>query len=113
MNEHVDDLIAMNQSGLVLALCEKYYAENVLMLSNGSVFAESMKQAYDKQKGFVDSIKTFEVKLVSKTLIGNVADLIFHYKMTSADTKVTEYMGRHIQTWIDGKIVKEEYESVD
>jgi len=31
------------------------------MLNNGAVFAESMRESYDKQKGFVASVKTFDV----------------------------------------------------
>ena len=113
MQELVDDFIAMNQSGLVLELCEKYYDGNVLMLNNGSIFAESMKEAYDKQKGFVESIKEFNVKLVSKKIEQDVSELIFHYKMTTADFKVIEFTGKHVQKWKNRKIIKEEYESID
>lgn len=64
MQELIDDFVSMNKAGLVLELCEKYDDENVLMLNNGTVFAESMKESYEKQKGFVDSVKEFEVKLL-------------------------------------------------
>jgi len=37
VQELIDDYIAMNQEGLVLALCEKYYDDNVLMLNNGNI----------------------------------------------------------------------------
>ena len=113
MQKLVDDFVSMNMNGQVLELCEKYYDENVLMLNNGVVFAESMKESFDKQKGFVGSVKEFDVKLLSSRIEGNVSDLIFHYKMTGRDSKVSEFTGRHIQTWKKGKIVKEEYLSVD
>lgn len=113
MRELVDDFVAMNMSGLVLELCEKYYDENVVMLNNGAVFAESMKESYEKQKGFVSSVKEFDVKLLSSNVKGNVSDLTFHYKMTGYDSKVNQFSGRHIQTWKNGKIVKEEYFSVE
>ncbi len=112
MNKLVDDLIEMNQAGLVLELCEKYYDNDVVMLSNGNVFAESMREAYDKQKGYVDSVVDFNVKLISKVINGNVAELIFHYKMKGADGKVSEYSGKHIQTWKSGKIINEEFLSL-
>ena len=101
----------MNQDGLVLELCEKYYDENVLMLNNGSVFARSMKESYDKQKGFVESVEEFDVKLTSSLIKDNVAELTFHYKMTGANSQLNEFVGKHIQTWKNGKIIKEEYES--
>jgi hypothetical protein len=66
VDELIDDFIAMNQESRVLELCEKYYDENVTMLNNGAIFAESMKEAYDKQRGFVEAIKAFDVKLVSR-----------------------------------------------
>lgn len=112
MQALIDDFVAMNKAGLVLELCEKYYAENVLMLNNGAVFAESMREAYDKQKGFVGLVHSFDVALLSSTISGNTAELTFHYKMTGADAVVNEFTGRHCQTWQDGKIVKEAYATV-
>ena len=112
MNNLVDDFIIMNQAGMVLELCEKYYDENVIMLNNGQVFAESMRESYDKQKGFVKSVKEFDVELVSKKMTENVSELIFQYKMTNSDSSVNEFTGKHTQTWINGKIVREEYVSV-
>ena len=109
MHNLLDDYIEMNQAGLVLELCEKYYDDDVLMLNNGVVFAESMHESYEKQKGFVESVSEFDVKLVSKVLTDNIAELTFHYKMTGADSKVTEFTGTHIQTWKNNKIIREEY----
>ena len=91
MQQEVDDFIEMNTSGMVLELCEKYYDENVLMLNNGTVFAESMKESYEKQKGFVALVKEFDVKLLSSKIEGNVSELVFHYKMTGADSKTNEF----------------------
>ena len=113
MQQEVDDFIEMNTGGMVLELCEKYYDENVLMLNNGTVFAESMKESYEKQKGFVALVKEFDVKLLSSKIEGNVSELVFHYKMTGADSKTNEFSGKHIQTWGKGKIVKEEYFSIE
>ena len=113
MESQVEDFVTMNTNGMILELCEKYYDDNVLMLNNGTVFAESMKESYDKQKGFVASIREFDVKLVSSKIIGNIAELTFLYKMTGPDLKINEFTGRHIQTWKEGKIVREEYVSID
>ncbi|NRB36981.1 MAG: hypothetical protein HRU20_00775 [Pseudomonadales bacterium] len=113
MEECIDDFIAMNESGLVLELCEKYYDENVLMLNNGTVFAESMREAYDKQKGFVETVTTFEVKLVSKVIKDDYSELIFDYKMTGQDGNITAFTGKHIQIWKGKKIIKEEYLSIE
>lgn len=112
MQSLIDDFIKMNQAGLVLELCEKYYDEKVLMLNNGEVFASSMQESYDKQKGFVSSIEKFDVNLVSSVINENIAELTFHYKMTGANSKVNEFTGKHIQTWQDRKIIKEEYVSI-
>jgi len=112
LQELVDDFIAMNQAGLVLELCEKYYHENVLMLNNETVFAESMSESYEKQKSFFESVNKFDVKLVSSVIEGNVSELVFHYRMTAHDLTVTEFTGKHIQTWTNKKIIKEEYLSI-
>ncbi len=117
MEELVNDYITMNQSGLVLALCEKYYDDNVQMFNNGTLFATSMKEAYEKQKGFVQSIKEFDVTLLSRKTEGDiegcVAELIFHYKMLAEDNTVIDFTGKHTQQWKDGKIVREDYVSID
>ena len=108
----VDDFVCMNQKGLVLELCKKYYDENVFMLSNGVVFAETMQEAHDKQKGFVEDIKHFDVKLVSKVVSEDISELVFHYKMTTMDSNVVEFTGKHVQKWKNNKIVKEEYQTL-
>lgn len=112
MHKLIDDFIAMNKAGLVLELCEKYYDENVIMLNNGQIFAESMRESYDKQKGFVKSVKAFTVELVSKNINGHIVELTFNYKMTGSDSTVNEFTGKHIQTWNNDKIIKEEYVSI-
>jgi len=109
MQNVIDDFIKMNLSGLVLELCEKYYDENVLMISNGDVFAESMQEAYDKQKGFIESVTAFNVTLLSKEISDEVVELTFQYRMTTGDSTETRFTGKHIQTWLNKKITKEEY----
>lgn len=104
MQKSVDEFIAMNQAGLVLELCEKYYDENVTMLNNGAPFAESMRESYDKKKGFVDSIKAFDVRLLSSVITGDIAELTFHYKMTGSDAKLIEFTGKHVQTLKNKKL---------
>jgi len=113
MLEEVNDFVEMNTSGMVLELCEKYYADDVLMLNNGSVFAKTMRESYDKQKGFVASVKEFDVKLLSSEISNNIAELIFRYKMTDSDSAINEFTGKHVQTWENGKIVREEYFSIE
>ncbi|EPJ46059.1 MAG: hypothetical protein OFPI_35650 [Osedax symbiont Rs2] len=112
MQTIIDDYITMNIEGRVLELCQKYYAENVVMLNNGKIFAQSMQEAYDKQKKYVDAVAKFEVTLLSCDIQENVSELAFHYKMSGTGA-VNEFSGKHIQTWQDNKIIREEYFSVD
>jgi hypothetical protein len=112
MQHLIDDFIKMNQAGEVLALCEKYYHDDVTMLNNGGLFAQSMSEAYEIQKGFAESISFIGIQLISQQLIGNVSELVFHYKMVSLDETLNEFTGKHIQTWQDDKIIREEYISV-
>ena len=66
----------------------------------------------EKQKGFVESVKEFDVKLISQIVEDNYAELTFDYKMIGESSNVTNFVGKHIQTWKNGKIIKEEYISV-
>ena len=69
-----------------------------------------MQEAYEKQKGFIETVQEFDIELVSKVVRDNVAELTFHYKMTTTDSKTIEFVGKHIQTWKGQKIIREEYE---
>ncbi len=113
MQHLIDDFIKMNQAGQVLALCEKYYHDEVTMLSNGDLFAESMEEAYEIQKGFTESIASFDIQLISQKLTDNVSELVFQYKMIGVDETLNEFTGKHIQTWQGNKIIHEEYLSVE
>ena len=42
----------------------------------------------------------------------NYTELTFDYKMIGESSNVTEFVGKHIQTWKNGKIIKEEYVSI-
>jgi len=112
MQNLVEDFIKMNIAGQVLALCEKYYHDDVTMLSNGSMFAQSMREAYDQQKGFVASIQSSDIQLISQKLTGNMSELVFLYKMIGVDETLNEFTGKHIQTWQGKKIIHEEYLSI-
>jgi hypothetical protein len=112
MEALIDDYIKMNQAGQVLELCNKYYHKDVLMLNNGDVFATTMEESYNKQKGFVESVVSFDVSLVSSLINGDIVELTFHYKMTGANAQVNEFTGKHIQIWQNQKIIKEEYISL-
>ena len=112
MQHLVDDFIKMNKAGQVLALCEKYYHDDVIMLSDGELFAQSMREAYEQQKCFVATINSFDIQLISQQLSGNISELVFHYKMIGADEILAEFVGKHIQTWQNDKIIHEEYLTV-
>lgn len=112
MNEFVDGFVDMNINGNIKDLCEKYYAPGVLMLNNGAVFATSQREAYEKQKGFVLSIATKDITLLSKEVTGSVSELIFHYVMETHNGQKMDFVGKHTQEWDNGVILKEEYESV-
>ncbi|MFT7561835.1 MAG: hypothetical protein ACI93R_003766 [Flavobacteriales bacterium] len=113
MRDAIDDFIKMNQAGLILELCEKYYAENVVMLNNGVVFAKSMRESYDKQKGFTESISEIDIKLLSKEIAGNTAELTFDYTMTEANSNIIKFVGKHVQKWENGKIAREEFFAIE
>ncbi|MBL4831512.1 MAG: hypothetical protein JKY55_16700 [Aliivibrio sp.] len=112
LGELVQDFITMNQNGEILNLCQKHYDEQVLMYSNGSIFASSMEEAYNKQKVFVDDIKTHNITFVSKSIHDNVTVLIFRYKMMTHKFKKIDVMGKHTLTWSNGKIVEEHFETL-
>mgnify|MGYP003636120684 FL=1 len=113
MEDSVDTLIEMNVSGRVLELCREFYDPNIVMISDGEIFAKTMQEAHDKQKPFIESVKEFGVTLLSKNIVGNTSILEFDYELLNADSKVSRFRGRHTQTWAGGKITKEVYETIN
>lgn len=105
----VNDFIKMNQAGKVLELCEKHYDDNVQMLSNGDTFASSRQEAMDKQAKFVAAVQKFEINLLSEQVNNDVSELIFDYKMTTENGEKNEFIGKHILSWKNQKIIKEEF----
>ena len=109
MEEDVDGFIKMNMEGRILELSERYYDEHITMRSNGEDFATSREEAYAKQKPYVDSIAAFIITLLSKEIKGDIAEITFHYDITTIENKNFVFTGKHIQTWKDGKIITEDY----
>ena len=105
----VNDFIKMNKAGKVLALCEKHYDVKVQMLSNGDIFACSRQEAMDKQAKFVAAVEKFDISLLSKQINNDVSELIFDYKMTTANGEKNNFIGKHILSWKNQKIIKEEF----
>tara|TARA_R110002096_G_scaffold217936_5_gene406046 strand:+ start:389 stop:736 length:348 start_codon:yes stop_codon:yes gene_type:complete len=112
MENSVDTLIEMNVSGRVLDLCKEFYDPDIVMVSDGEIFASSMQEAYDKQKSFIDSVRKFDVKLLTKNIAGDTSVIEFEYSLLNSDSKVSHFFGRHTQTWAGGKIIKEVYETI-
>ena len=82
------------------------------MLNNGEIFAKLMQEARDKQKPFVEAVVEFDIRLFSKTIVGQMAVLDFEYRMWDSESSLNHFSGRHTQYWENGKIIKEEYESL-
>ncbi len=112
MDKLINGFIALNCSGKILELCETYYADELVMLNEGEVFASSIREAYEKQAGYVDAVEEFDIRLVSKEIVGDVSTLVFDYKMTTKDGKNMAFTGKHVQAWRGKKIIREEYFSL-
>ncbi len=109
MEEHVDGFIKMNMEGRILELGEQYYDEHITMSSNGEEFASSRAEATVKQKPYVESIAAFVITLIEKNIKDDIAEITFHYDITTKANENYAFTGKHIQTWKNGKIIHEEY----
>ncbi|MBL4786354.1 MAG: nuclear transport factor 2 family protein [Cohaesibacteraceae bacterium] len=108
----IENYIAMNVAGQALELIDKHYAEDVLVLNGGEIFASSRQESCDKQKGFIEAVASSDNKLVSSDIDGNVSTLVFRYQMVGKDGREMAFTGRHVLTWKDGLIVHEAYETL-
>lgn len=112
MKDRINEFIKLVQNGKVLEICNIFYAENVLMLNNGIIFAQNKNEAYLKYEVLENTIKDFDIELCSKKIVGNVSELIFNYKLTNINNVTYEFVGKHLQTWENSKITREEYISL-
>lgn len=113
MDEWVDGFIKLNMNGQILELCQKYYADDIHMTSDGEDFATSREEAYAKQKPYIESIGAFVITLLEKTIKDNKAEITFNYDITLHDGNNIVFTGKHIQTWDNGKITHEDYVKLD
>ncbi|PHR73063.1 MAG: hypothetical protein COA66_04500 [Arcobacter sp.] len=112
MKDSVNQLINLVEDGKVLEICNIFYDENVLMLNNGIIFAQNRNEAYLRYIVLETTIKKFDIELRSKKIVGNVSELIFNYKLTNINDLTHEFVGKHLQTWENLKIIREEYISM-
>ena len=108
----INGFIQLNMEGKILQLCEKYYADEIVMTSDGKPFASSRAEAAAKQKPYVDAIAAFVITLISKDVDGDKAEITFHYDITTTENRNFVFTGKHIQHWVDGKVIREDYEMV-
>jgi|TARA_R110002124_G_scaffold149220_1_gene315225 hypothetical protein len=108
----VDGFIKLNMEGKIMQLCEQYYADDIIMTSDGKDFATSREEASAKQKIYVDTIAAFVITLLSKDIEGDKAEITFHYDITTIENKNYVFTGKHVQQWADGKMIREDYEMV-
>lgn len=107
--KYIDAFVQLNEAGKFLEIVNRFHDEEIQMTSNGSEFASSKKESFEKQNTFLETISDTSVSLRSKKIAGNQATLVFYYELVPFKGDAFKFIGTHLQLWNEDKIIKETF----
>lgn len=106
----VKDLITHIQQGKFMEAFEKYYDENVVMQENEQPPMIGKEANRHREVEFISNTTGFENgKVEAIATGGDVAMIVWHYNYKHKEWGTKNYKQVSVQTWKDGKIVKEQF----
>ena len=108
--EKIGDLNDLVLKGKALEAFDKYYHEDVVMQENESPATVGKEANRLREIDFFGSITEFrEANAVDIAVGENISYVKWHFDYTHKDWGVRKYTQVSVQTWKDGKIVKEQF----
>ena len=109
IKSQVFGLIDLVEHGKMLEAMSAYYAQDVSMQENISPPTVGFAANYAREEAFYGSLLAVNFKLVSVVTEGDRAVLNWIVGYTTADGKQYRMDEIAVQTWRNGKIIKERY----
>ena len=110
IQQSLNDLNQLVQSGDLLGAFEKYYHDDVAMQENNQAPTVTKDSNRQRELEFLDNISEFRKAEVQAVAIGkDISTVIWSYDYTHKEWGVRNYTQVSIQHWKDGKIIKEHF----
>lgn len=104
---HLNELILANQS---MEAFETYYHEDVIMQENNNPPTIGKSANREREKAFFSNITAFRSASVLHVAVGDGFTLVvWHYDYTHKEWGLRNYTQASVQTWKNGKIIKEQF----
>jgi hypothetical protein len=109
--EHsLNDLNTLILDGKAMEGFEKYYGDEVIMQENETIPTVGKDANRQRELSFFENITDFRgAKMLGSAVKENVSFAIWHFDYTHKEWGVRNYTQVAVQTWKEGKIVKEQY----
>lgn len=106
----VNELNSLILNGRAMEGFEKYYADEVIMQENETTPTVGKEANRKRELAFFSSITDFRgAKVLNKAVGDNISYVTWHFDYTHRDWGVRNYTQVSVQTWEEGKIVKEQF----
>lgn len=106
----VDELNKMILSGKIMDAFERYYDDDVVMQENSDEPTFGKDANRKREEEFVNSVTEFRgADVLHAATSENTSIVIWHYEYTHKDWGIRNYIQAAVQTWKDGKIIKEQF----
>ena len=107
--ELVEDQCKLIEEGRVLDVFERYFHDDIMLISNGEVFASSKTEGMRKQKEFFSSVSEMHPELRKSLIKGDKVVLDFDYQFVMKSGEKVKFRGLHVQQWKGEKMLREEF----
>lgn len=111
LRARVEQMVDMLNRGQLLECMQAFYAPDVRVFENDFPFAESMSEAVDRQRPFVDGCSRIDgdVHLAYLDLGRGISVLENRTKYDHPENGPGQVAGLHVLYWHDEMITREEY----
>lgn len=106
----VTELNSLILHGKAMDGFEKFYADDVVMQENESIPTIGKEANRKRELEFFGNITDLrDLKVLGKAIGENISYVTWHFDYTHKEWGVRNYTQVSLQTWKDGKIVKEQF----
>ena len=106
----LQELNALVQSGQLMDAFEKFYHDDVSMQENANPPVKGKEANRKREHEFLANIEEFRGASVQGVGVGdNISFVIWNYDYTHKEWGVRNYQQVSVQTWRDGKIIHEQF----
>lgn len=110
IESYLTDLNRLIAEGKSMEAFEKYYDDKVVMQENEMPPTEGKDANRQRELNFYANIKEFRgARVLAKAAGENISYVTWHFDYTHKEWGMRNYTQVSVQTWKNGKIIKEQF----